>query len=106
MALGYMQAVGMLATDLLTFLVSATSAKEMYLQVSAATLGLEEAAEKLPGWQADLSILHLLQGVALLSGLLSSIFLLNRLKPRSFRFLGPQSLLMSAFTAELWWLII
>lgn len=76
------------------------------LQVGAATIGLEGVAVELPAIQAGDNVVHLVQALLLLLGLGGSLFLLRRLKPTALPGLMPQSLLMSAFTAELWLLSV
>ncbi len=76
--------------------------RALCLQVAAATLGLEGMAGELPAFRAGDDAVHLVQALILLLGLGGSLFLLRRLKPSTLPGLMPQSVLMSAFTAELW----
>lgn len=76
----------------------------LILPVAAATLGFD--APWLPTFVVDPVVTEFLQGSTLLFGAALSLVLTRKLVAQPWRNLVPQCLLIGAFTAELWSLII
>ena len=78
----------------------------MYLQVTAATLGLEGYSHNFPVFVMDASVIAFLQGTSLLTGLFGSLALQRKLQARPWSHFAPQLCLSAVFFAELWYLIV
>ena len=76
------------------------------LQVTAATVGLEEWGRGLPVFVEDGAVIAFLQGTCLLSGAGLSLLLTRKIGARPWARLAPQCLAVVGFTAELWALLL
>ena len=76
------------------------------LQVTAATFDQETLGSALPVFVMDQSVVAFLQGTVLLTSMLGSLLLQQRLQARSYRLFVPQLLTMSVLFSEAWHLIM
>lgn len=76
------------------------------LQVTAATVGVEEWGKDLPVLQENAAVIAFLQGACLLSGTALSLLLTRKIGARPWPRLAPQCIFICACAAELWALIL